>query len=256
MISLRTVTKQVLPKKYLPLAMQIAGSFQSAWYAGEGYSCPCCGTNFRQLMKGGVDNRVNAVCPKCNSFERHRLLWLYLKRKTNLFTDNLRVLHVCPEYVLQKNLKILPNLEYIGAGLAAPFATVEMDITAINEPDNSYDVILCNHVLEHIIEDYKAMAELFRILKPGGWAILQVPINFNKEKTFEDPSITSPKDREIYFGKDDHVRVYGLDYKDKLEKAGFTVKVEDYSQELGVDMINKYCLPEKDDIYFCIKPIF
>jgi SAM-dependent methyltransferase len=254
MVSLRTVAKQILPKNYLPLAMQIAGSLQSAWYAGEEYICPCCGGKFRQLITGGVNNRPNAVCPKCNSFERHRLLWLYLENKTNLFTDKLRMLHVCPEYFFQKSLKSMPNLEYIGAGLAAPFATVEMDITDIHEPDNFYDVILCNHVLEHIPEDHKAMTELFRVLKPGGWAILQVPVDFSREKTFEDSSITSPKDREIHFGKDDHVRVYGRDYKDRLQKAGFIVQVEDYCQELGIEIIEKYCLPEKDDIYFCIKP--
>lgn len=255
MVSLRLITKQVLPKKYLPLAMQVAGSLQSFLYAGEEYKCSCCNGSFRQLLSGGLEKRANAVRPKCNSFERHRLLWLYLKRKTNLFTDKLRVLHVCPEYVFQKVLKDLPNLEYIGAGLAAPFATVEMDITDIKQPDNSYDVILCNHVLEHIPEDYKAMAELYRVLKPGGWAILQVPLDYKLNETFEDASIISPKDREIYFGKDDHVRVYGPDYKDRLETAGFTVKVENYIKELGIDFAKEYCLPERDDIYFCTKPV-
>jgi SAM-dependent methyltransferase len=255
MVTLRTIAKQVLPKNSLPLAMEITGALQSIWYVGEEFTCPCCNGKFRQFITAGVNNRLNARCPKCNSFERHRLLWLYLKRKTNLFTDKLRVLHICPEYFFQKNLKSMPNIEYIGAGLAAPFATVEMDITDIDEPDNSYDVILCNHVLEHVQKDYKALKELFRVLKSDGWAILQVPVDFNREETFEDPSITSPKDREIYFGKDDHVRVYGLDYKNRLEKAGFRVKVEDYAQELGTEMIKQHCLQKKDDIYFCTKPI-
>jgi SAM-dependent methyltransferase len=253
MVNLRTVAKQVLPKNYLPLAIEIAGFLQSAWYKGEEFTCPCCNGTFRQLITAGLNDRPNARCPKCNSFERHRLLWLYLKRKTNLFTDKLRMLHICPEYVFQKTLKSLPNIEYIGAGIAAPFATIEMDITDIDEPDNSYDVILCSHVLEHIPEDGKAMSELFRVLKPGGWAILQVPLNYEREKTFEDFSITSPKERERLFGKDDHVRVYGLDYKARLEKAGFTVKVENYLSELGQGYIQKYCLLNREDIYLCTK---
>jgi SAM-dependent methyltransferase len=219
------------------------------------YICPCCNGIFDKFLDGGLHKRPNAICPNCNSYERHRLLWFYLNNKTNLFTDKLRVLHVCPEYFYKEALTSMPNLEYVGAGIEAPFADIEMDITDIHEPDNSYDVILCSHVLEHIPDDHKAMQELFRVLKPSGWAILQVPIDVQREKTFEDFSITSPEEREIYFGQDDHVRVYGLDYKNKLENAGFIVKVEDYAQELGAEMIEKHCLPQRDDIYFCTKSL-
>ncbi|WP_193201006.1 class I SAM-dependent methyltransferase [Nostoc sp. MG11] len=158
-----------------------------------------------------------------------------------------------PGVFFWKALNSLPLIEYTGAGLNAPFATVEMDITNIHQPDNLYDVILCNHVLEHIPEDHKAMCELFRVLKPGGWAILQVPLDYERKTTFEDFSITSPKDKEYFFGKDDHVRVYGLDYKDRLEKAGFTVEVIDYVKELKQENILKHCLPDREDIYLCIK---
>ena len=252
---IRDIAKKVLPKQTLPTVMQITGDLQSIWYAGNKFICPCCGNQFRQFRTGGVNNRVNAVCPKCNSLERHRVLWLYLQNKTNLFVDKLRVLHVCPEYFFFLALNYRSNLEYIGAGLNAPFAKVEMDITNIQAPENSFDVILCSHVLEHIPDDHQAMSELFRVLKPGGWAILQVPLDYERENTFEDFSITSPKDRERLFGKDDHVRVYGLDYKDRLEKAGFIVKEEDYVKELGKEIMTKYCLPEREDIYCCKKPI-
>ncbi|MBD6620514.1 methyltransferase domain-containing protein [Komarekiella sp. 'clone 1'] len=250
---IRDLAKQILPKQTLPTVMQFTGELQSIWYAGKQYTCPCCGGTFRKLRSGGVNKRQNAVCPKCNSFERHRLLWLYLKNQTNLFFDNLKLLHICPEFFFWKGLNSLPLIQYTAAGLNSPFATLEMDIKNIQKPDNSYDVILCSHVLEHIPEDHKAMFELFRILKPGGWAILQVPLDYERETTFEDFSITSPKDRECFFGKDDHVRVYGLDYKDRLEKAGFTVEVVDYVTQLGEEKIIKYCLPDREDIYLCTK---
>lgn len=250
---IRDLAKQILPKQTFPTVMQFTGEIQAMWYAGEQYTCPCCRGTFRQFMTGGVNNRQNAVCPKCNSYERHRLLWLYLQNKTNFFFEKLKVLHVCPEFFFWKTLNSIPLIEYVGAGLNAPFATLEMDITNIHQPDNFYDVILCNHVLEHVPEDHKAMSELFRVLKPGGWAILQVPLDYKRETTFEDFSITSPKDREYFFGKDDHVRVYGLDYKDRLEKAGFTVEIVDYIRELGEKMVAKYCLEDREDIYLVHK---
>lgn len=145
----------------------------------------------------------------------------------------------------------MSNLDYISADLNSPMAMVKMDITNILYEDNSFDVILCSHVLEHVVDDRKAMRELFRVLKPGGWGILQVPIL--RDKTFEDPSIVSPEDRERIFGQKDHVRIYGRDYKDRLEEAGFTVKVDGYVRELGDDKIKKHGLSEDQDIYFCAK---
>ncbi len=225
-------------------------------YIGKQVTCSCCNGSFRKFLSYGVKARENALCPRCESLERHRLLWLYLKNKTNFFTDNLRVLHFAPEYFFQKTFKSMPNLDYISADLTSPFAMVKMDITNIVYEDNSFDVILCCHVLEHIIDDNRALMELFRVLKPGGWAILQAPIDLKRDKTFEDTNIVIPKDRERIFGQEDHVRIYGRDYKDRLEKAGFTVKVDAYGRELGDDMIKKYGLMKDEDIYFCTKPKF
>ena len=162
-------------------------------------------------------------------------------------------MHFAPEYWFQKNFKSLPNLDYITTDLFDRLAMVKMDITNITYEDNQFDVILCNHVLEHIPDEHKAMKELLRILKPNGWAILQVPLDLRLEKTFEDSNIVSREDREKFFGQYDHVRLYGLDYKDKLEEAGFKVKVEDYVQELGTEKTKKYKLEETTNKYMCNK---
>lgn len=148
----------------------------------------------------------------------------------------------------------MPNLDYISADLDSPLAMVKMDITNILFENNSFDVILCSHVLEHIIDDNKAMRELFRVLKPGGWAILQTPIDLKLDKTFEDHSIVSPEERERFFGQSDHVRIYGRDYVNRLLKAGFEVTVESYPKDLSPNIIKKHVLSENEDIFFCTKP--
>lgn len=130
---------------------------------------------------------------------------------------------------------------------------VKMDVTNIAMPDNQFDCIICYHVLEHIPDDEKAMTELFRVLKPGGWAILQSPVDHNRDKTYEDPSIVSPDERERAFGIKDHVRLYGRDYKDRLERAGFTVKLDCYVTELRDDKIKRYGLMKDEIIYLCTK---
>ncbi len=147
----------------------------------------------------------------------------------------------------------MPNLDYISADLDSPLAMVKMDITNILYEDNSFDVILCSHVLEHVVDDQKAMRELFRVLKPGGWAILGSPMDLNRDKTFEDPNIVSPEDQIRTFGYPGHVRIYGRDYKERLEKAGFAVRVDSYVRELSPDTIKKYGLMREEDIYVCTK---
>ena len=244
--------KALVPEQYHPTLGEIHRICRSFLYIGNRYICPCCGWRFRKLLPYGNRKRPNVGCPRCNSAERHRLLWLYLKNKTNLFSDNLKVLHFAPEYIFQKTLRFMSNL--ISVDLNSPLAMVKMNITNISYQDNTFDVILCSHVLEHVIDDQKAMRELFRVIKPGGWAILQVPLSNESDKTFEDPSIVSPRYREHIFGQKDHVRIYGRDYKDRLEKAGFTVKVDGYVKELESDRIRKYGLIVDENIYFCTKP--
>jgi predicted SAM-dependent methyltransferase len=245
-------------KYYLSqIAKSCISAVQSVTYAGQEYACPCCEGSFRTFLPAGINHRQNAECPKCFSLERHRLLWLYLKNRTNLLSDNLKVLHFAPEFQLYRLIRKLPNIDYLTADLSAPRVMMNIDITEIPFADESFDVILCNHVLEHIPDDGKAIKELYRVLKPNGWAILQVPLDNNLAKTLEDPQITSEEDRLKFYGQKDHVRLYGRDYKDRLKVAGFQVQVHDYIEEIGRDVAERYRLISEDvnteDIYFCTK---
>ncbi len=226
---------------------------RTARYFGIRFKCPCCGGHFRKFFSYGVHPRPNAQCPRCESLERHRLLWLYLQQHTNLFTADLKLLHIAPEPVFQNKFQTMSNLDYISADLESPLAQIKMDITEIPYPDNTFHAILCSHVLEHVEDDRKALRELFRVLKPGGWAILQSPIDLKRDKTFEDPEIVSPGTRERFFGQHDHVRLYGRDYKDRLTEAGFTVRIDDFVKTLDTQAVEKYRLEKDEYIYFCQK---
>lgn len=243
-VGYQKIKKRILNNKYIK-------SWGLLFYFGSNVTCPCCQKNFSKFKPYG--DRLGAVCPNCNSFERHRLLWLYIHNKTNLFSQDFKLLYVAPKLIFDRLFKSKKNLDYLSVDLNSPLAMKQMDITDISYEDNSFDVIFCNHVLEHIIDDSKAMKELLRILKPGGWAILQVPLDKQREITFEDISITSPEKRKHFFGQEDHVRVYGKDYKQRLINAGFNVKIQSYPQELGMESIKQYGLIADEDIYFCTK---
>lgn len=188
----------------------------------------------------------------CNCLERHRLILLYLRERTDLFTGRRKkMLHLAPEPQLARLFQNADSIQYLTADLFNPRAMVKMDVTDIQYPDNTFDIIYCSHVLEHVTDDSRAMAELFRVLKPGGWAILQVPIS--GEITLEDPTVLLPGDRERLFGKDDHVRTYGLDYADRLRVAGFKVKVDGFVRELGTRVQERYGLMKTEDVYYCEK---
>lgn len=190
---------------------------------GFRYVCPVCGSHIRHFLPHGVIPRPNARCPICGALERHRLLWLFFKTQTNLFdAAPKRMLHIAPERAFVSQLQRVPGLDYLTADLQNPHAMVKMDIVDIRYPDQSFDIIYCSHVLEHVPDDRKALHELCRVLKPTGWAVLQVPITV--EQTLEDPSVVDPQERERLFGQWDHVRRYGHDYAQRLEAAGFVVR--------------------------------
>jgi len=251
---LKLIIKKIIPVKFHPWMWQIYFRLRFFYYIGDKFTCPICSGHFRRLLPFGAKKRQNAECPKCGSLERHRLLWLYLRDRTNFFTDHLKILDIAPLYYLQKKFKKLGNLDYISADISSPIAMIKMDITDINLPNNQFDCIICYHVLEHISDDTKAMKELYRILKPGGWAILQVPVDPNRGKTYEVSKIVSSWERERVFGQKDHVRVYGRDYKNRLEEAGFVVKVDNYVQQLEDSVIRQYALMRNEEIYLCSKP--
>ncbi|MDT0539452.1 class I SAM-dependent methyltransferase [Croceitalea sp. P059] len=221
---------------------------------GSKYMDPIDGKGFRKFLPYGYENpREGVLSPSTLSLERHRLLWLYLKNQTNFFTDNLKVLHFAPEQAFYKRFKNQKNIEYLTTDLNSPLADIKADICDLPFEDASFDVILCNHVLEHIPDDITAMKELYRILKPNGWGIFQIPQDLNRTTTFEDNSITDKKERAKIFGQYDHVRVYGRDYFDKLRNIGFKVDEVDYTATLTNQNIEKYRLAKGELIPFVRK---
>ncbi|MDG1058809.1 MAG: methyltransferase domain-containing protein [Flavobacteriaceae bacterium] len=214
------------------------------YFKGDQFTDPIDGSSYRKFLSYGHQNlRQNALCPGTLSLERHRLLWLYLDRKTTFLTDSIRVLHIAPEQVFYKKFKSFSHWDYTTSDLHSPLADVKADICALPFEDNSYDFILCNHVLEHIPNDLKAMEELYRVLKPGGTAILQVPLEEDRENTFEDDAITDQRERTRIFGQYDHVRVYGQDYYNRLEEVGFKATAVDFIKEISAADVKRFALP-------------
>lgn len=216
------------------------GEARAFAYHGDRVTCPCCDSSFRGLRSHRA--RTDVKCPRCGSLERHRLLWLYFTRRTNLLVDDLDVLHVAPEYSFEKRLARRHGPRYVTADLDSPLASVRMDVMGMPFDDASFDVVLCNHVLEHVADDRIAMGEIRRILRPGGWAVLLVPIDPTRESTFEDPAIISPQDRLRHYGQEDHARLYGRDYPDRLRQAGFEVTVESFGASLSSALIQRHRL--------------
>jgi SAM-dependent methyltransferase len=216
---------------------------------GENYTDPIDGKRFKTFLSYGYgQQRPNVLSPSTLSLERHRLLWLYLKEDTTFFTEQLNVLHFAPEQCFLDRFKKLKNIDYTTTDLNSPIADVKANICNLPFPDNSYDVILCNHVLEHIPDDTKAMQELFRVMKPGGWGIFQIPQDLNRATTFEDNTITDKAERTKIFGQYDHVRVYGLDYFSKLRNIGFKVEEVDFTANLSEETIDQYRLAKGEII--------
>ena len=219
------------------------------WLSGKRYTDPIDGKQFRAFLPYGYENpRENVLSPSTLSLERHRLLWLFLQKETDFFTSNLKVLHFAPEQAFYKRFRNLDNIDYTTTDLNSPLADIKADICNLPFDDDSYDVILCNHVLEHIPEDVKAMQELYRVMKPGGWGIFQIPQDLKRENTFEDNSITDRKERAKIFGQYDHVRIYGRDYFDKLRDIGFEVEEVDFNKNLTPEEIDTYRLASTEII--------
>ena len=233
----------LLPRPLLIKLSYLARPFLAFFMRGDTHTDPIDGRTFKNFLPYGyLTPRDNVLSPSTLSLERHRLLWLFLKNKTDFFSASLKVLHFAPEQAFYGRFRKLENLEYTTIDLNSPLADIKADICDLPIEDNSFDVILCNHVLEHIPNDELAMKELYRIMKPGGWGILQIPQDIHRDKTFEDDSITDKKERTRIFGQYDHVRIYGLDYFDKLRAAGFKVNAVDYTLEIGEEDIEKFRL--------------
>ena len=245
-----------IPRPWLIKASYIARPIITLLLKGDTYTDPIDGNSFRKFLPYGYENqRKNALSPSTLSLERHRLMWLFLKNETTFFTSEkkLKTLHIAPEQCFLELFKKQKNLDYITSDLESPIADVKADICNLPFEDQSFDVIFCNHVLEHIVDDKKAMQELFRVLKKEGFGIFQIPQDLSRQKTFEDNSITNKKERAEIFGQYDHVRVYGRDYFDKLRSVGFKVDEIKYSQKISSKELERFCLMKNEILPVCYK---
>ena len=230
------------------------------FHMGRGRECPICGVKRRQFLPYGyVDVRDDALCPRCLSLERHRLLWLWLQRESTLLDEgNYPVLlHIAPEICLKRVFEARYGRagvaeRYITADLESPLARLHFDVQAIPMPDESVDVVICNHLLEHVEDEGRALAELHRIMRNGGWGILLAPVDLSRETTDEDDGTATPAERTRRFGQYDHHRAYGRDYAERLRKAGFVVEDADYSATLPTDERKRNALCD-DHIYIVRK---
>ena len=228
-------------------------------YLGKGKQCPLCGCQRRKFLPYGyVTSRENALCPNCLSLERHRLLWLWLVRESDIGRGAMalpKMLHIAPEVALMRKFKKMyastPD-RYITADLESPLADMHFDVQQIPLEAESFDAIICNHIMEHVEDDRKALKELYRIMRRGGRGVILSPVELEHEKTFEDDTITDPAERTRIFGQYDHRRIYGRDYAERLREAGFEVYDIDYKNELSKAEQELYALPA-DHLYIVCK---
>lgn len=219
-----------------------------ARHRGDAVACPVCGHAFDRFKDDR--NRPNALCWRCGSQERHRAQWLVLERRPQLLARARSLLHFAPEWCLRRRLSQLPGLRYVTADLQPEGVDVQLDVMRLDLPDGAFDAIICSHVLEHVTDDAAAMAELWRITAPGGWCLVMVPIALERERTYEDATITAPGDREREFLQHDHVRLYAPDIADRLRGTGFDVEVIDMHAQLG-EQAQHYRLLASDLTFLC-----
>jgi len=238
--------------------VQPGTTVQYVWTVPDLGECPICGTVAEVFDPAGIKRvEPDRSCPGCGSLERHRAVWLLFRDRTDLFSRPTRLLHMAPELALGSRLKALPNVDYVsgdlkrGRGIKRRRVMRRLDLTCLDLPDDSFDAVYASHVLEHIPDDLAAMREIRRVLRPGGWAVLVVPM-FG-DATLEDPAVTDPVERARLFGQADHVRMYGWDgvYEERLESAGFKVTIAAIAADLGPKLARRYRVREGEPIHYC-----
>jgi SAM-dependent methyltransferase len=207
--------------------------------------------------------RPHYRCPWCSSSDKERLVYEYLTHCTDVFSGDVSVLHIAPEPGLMRLLRARPNGKYMAGDKFEGDArytdgrygdAVSMDVTDLSATDNTFDLILCNHVLEHVPNDTRAMSELFRVLKPGGVAVLQVPVSRTISKSIEDDSIVEESERIRMFGQADHVRIYAeTEYLSRLRTAGFETQTVMSKEFLSSREIERLGVNPQEAIYVCMK---
>ncbi len=245
-----------VPRPWLIKASYLVRPVIALSLRGNKFTDPIDGKSFRKFLPYGYGKqRENALSPSTLSLERHRLMWLFLRDETSFFTatKKLKTLHIAPEQCFLDLFRKQKNLDYTTSDLESPIADVKADICDLPFEDNTFDVVFCNHVLEHITDDTKAMQELFRVMKKGGFGIFQIPQDLSREITFEDDTITDKKERAKIFGQYDHVRVYGRDYFNKLSSIGFKVDEVDYTKKIAPEKLERFCLMKNEILPVCYK---
>lgn len=275
-MKISTTIKKIIPFKVGVKIRGFSQKIMALYYKGDKYTCPYCKKSFRKMLAGGFDlpvikekniigggYRKNLVCPRCYSTDRDRLIYWYFKNKTDIFVKKSKLLHIAPEGCLKALLSSHENIDYFTGdkftkGYDAYYYdrdVIQLDVKNIPYKDNEFDIIICNHVLEHIKDGKKALSEIYRVLKPNAWAMLQVPISSKLDKTFQDDNINTPEDREKYYGQFDHVKIYGKDYIEILEDAGFKVKLYKPLGDIfdSADEMKKYSVNPEENIYIAYK---
>jgi SAM-dependent methyltransferase len=246
----------LIPRPLLIQGSYVARPVIAWWYRGNRYEDPIDGATFKSFLPYGYEKvRENVLSPSTLSLERHRLLWLYLNNETDLLSRPQKLLHFAPEQCFYSRFRESKTLNYTTTDLNSPLADVKADICQLPFQENEFDFILCNHVLEHIPDDITAMREMYRVLKPGGKAVFQIPLEMARKETFEDDSITDRTERARIFGQYDHVRVYGMDYFERLQRIGFEVTALDYTKNLGKEAVDRYRLDPGELIPVVMKPM-
>ena len=248
-----SISESLLPRSMRNQIKWFKNQLKAIPYRGTARFCPVCGKSSDRFRTHGNIRREDAQCARCEALERHRFVWIFFERNTDLFNARAKhMLHVAPEPALEPRLKKQLGSSYLTADLDPTRATLQMDITDIQFPNEFFDVIYCSHVLEHVPQDRKALSEFYRTLKPGGWAILLVPLQ--GEKTREDPSIVTPEERLKAYGHPEHVRYYGADYADRLREAGFSVDIVKVQDVVSNDEAIRMGLTQASgNIYHCKK---
>jgi len=250
---LKKTVNKIIPKSFYPTFRKIYYIAARLIHKGNIVYCPVCERTYKRFLPGVDNKRSNVKCPGCGTLERHRLLWLYLAKKLAISELQLDLLDIAPDQAIQSKLKKLSNIKYTAVDLYSPLADKKMDLTNLSFDNESFDAVICYHVLEHIVDDIKAMKEIFRVLKTGGWAILQSPVDLNREITYEDFSIKTQEGRLKAFGQNDHVRIYGKDYTKILTRCGFVVEEDNFVLSFSEDEITRFGLDKNELIYFCRK---
>lgn len=224
---------------------------------GDVVHCPICDTGFKVFLPFEPGLRPHARCPKCNSLERNRLIWLYLQFKTGFFQHPWKLLHIAPNQALFNKFRNQSGLTYNPIDLETatyPASGVKaMNATNLAYRDDKFDFIICSHVLEHVKDDATAISELKRVLKAGGTGILLVPLDETRDESFEDATIKDPEERKRFFGQSDHVRIYGRDFPERLKNTGLSVNPVNFASEFSQKERFEYGLLSDETLWIISK---